>query len=330
VDFQSIDDRTNLAGTNRLELLMFRLNDALDGERTTLYGINVFKVREVMVLPKLIALPDVHPCIAGMANIRGNAVPVIDLNRYCGYPTDEGSRILVLTEFNNSSQGFLVNEVDNIVQLAWNDIQEPPATIANDHASMLTAISLLDEARMLLIMDVERVLVDVFGSGGEQIEMAEVPDRRSGTVFFCDDSGVARTQVGRLLDQMGLPHASARNGQEALDALRAMAEAAEAESRPVSETLLAVITDVEMPIMDGYVLTQHLKADRRFDGVPVMMHSSLSAVENRRLGMKVGADGYMSKLDGQAFARMLGELIDTDAVAAAAPAAAPDTVPRAA
>ena len=310
VDFKSIDDRTNLAGTNRLELLMFRLGDRLDVDRTALYGINVFKVRELMVLPALTNLPEAHPCLRGVASIRGRAVPVIDLNRYCGFSGESASPILVITEFNGSTQGFLVEEVDDIVRLEWNDIDEPPELLANAHDNLLTAVSRLDDKRMLLIIDVERVIADVLGApdiAGDAITEVEAGEHR--TVFFADDSAVARAQVGRILDKMNLRHRSASNGRDALAQLMQMADEAEQKGDALKDSLLAIVTDIEMPQMDGYVLTGKLKADRRFDGVPVMMHSSLSATENRRLGMKVGADGYMPKLRPEDFSVMLSELI---------------------
>ena len=310
VDFKSIDDRTNLAGSNRLELLMFRLGDALDTHRTALYGINVFKVRELMVLPPLTPLPGSHPCLRGVASIRGKAVPVIDLNRYCGFDGGKDSSILIITEFNNGTQGFLVNEVDDIVRLDWGDIDEPPELLAAAHDNLLTAVSRLDEERMLLIVDVERAIAEVLGSpdeGDEDIAGVDAGERR--TVFFADDSAVARAQVGKILDRMSLGHRSAKNGREALEQLLEMADRADERGVALKESLLAVITDVEMPHMDGYVLTSKLKSDRRFDGVPVMMHSSLSATENRRLGMQVGADGYMPKLQPEAFSAMLAGLI---------------------
>lgn len=310
VDFNAIDDRTNLAGSNRLEVLMFRLSDPLDTDRNALYGINVFKVRELMVLPELTFLPATHPCLRGVASIRGKAVPVIDLNRYCGFPDDDASAILIITEFNGGTQGLLVNEVDDIMRLNWSDIDEPPEVISQADDNMLTAVSRLDENRILLIVDVERVIAEVLGAPDTCHEdIAGIADEERRTVFFADDSAVARAQVGKILDHMNLGHQSAKNGQDALEQLQQMAEDADAQGVLLKDSLLAIITDVEMPQMDGYVLTGKLKADDRFDGVPIMMHSSLSATENRRLGMKVGADGYMPKLQPEAFSAMLTELI---------------------
>ena len=311
VDFKSIDDRTNLAGTNRLELLMFRLNDPADTERSALYGINVFKVRELMVMPKLTLLPEAHPCMRGMASIRGKAVPVIDLNHYCGFPAKDESAILVITEFNSTTQGFLVSEVDDIIRLGWNDIAEPPEVMARQHNNVLTAVSQLDEKRMLLIIDVERVIADVLNSNicEEETVVDLEEEKNERTVFFADDSAVARAQVAMILDRMHIGHDSAKNGLEAFERLTAMADEAEANGTRVRDKLLAIVTDIEMPHMDGYVLTSRIKADKRFEGVPIMMHSSLSASENKRLGMKVGADGYMPKLKPEQFSNMLSDLI---------------------
>ena len=316
VDFQSIDDRTNLAGTNRLELLMFKLDNDLDVDRTALYGINVFKVRELMVVPRLVRLPGSHPCMAGMASIRGQAVPVIDLNRYCGFSSKSEPTILVVTEFNSSTQGFLVSEVEDIIQLAWSEIQEPPEILSREHGNILTAVSLLDERRMLLIIDVERAIAETLGSvvdiDGESIDSGAGDggsDDDDRIVFFADDSAVARAQVGKILDRMQLRHQSGKNGQDAYDQLRQLADEAEEAGRPLKDSLLAIVTDIEMPNMDGYVLTGKIKADKRFEGIPVMMHSSLSATENKRLGLEVGADAYMPKLKPKEFSATLAGLI---------------------
>ncbi len=311
MDLKSIDDRTNLAGTNRLELLTFRLCDTRDPAGTALYGINVFKVRELMVTPRLMPIPEMHPCMAGVANIRGKVVPVIDLDLYMGFQRPpESSPILVVTEFNRSTQGFLVDEVESIMPLAWSDVQEPPEMIAEAHNNILTAFSPLEEKTMLLTIDVERVIYDVLGSNTDDMaeaDIAKVNDSRM--IFFCDDSAVARAQVTKILDRMDVAHQSAVNGQDAHDMLMQIADEAEAGGKKLSDLLLAVVTDVEMPKMDGYVLTSKLKADKRFKDVPVMMHSSLSTSENKRLGMRVGADGYIPKLQPREFSSTLVDLI---------------------
>ena len=309
--FQSIDDRTNLAGTNRLEILMFSLGLKDQLENETRFGINVFKVRELMTVPELIKLPESTSSLVGVANIRGTAVPVIDLNYYCGYDSSPDQNILIVTEFNNSMQGFMVSEVDDIIQLAWSEIVEPSELISATHDNMLTAMSKLPDERILLLIDVEKIIAEVLGSTFET-DLSEIKpeeDDESGYVFFCDDSGVARLQVGRLLDKMNLKHKCANNGRDAWEALDKAATEAEALSVPLKSIIRAVITDVEMPYMDGYVLTTRIKGDARFSGIPVMMHSSLSATQNKKLGMGVGADAYVAKLIASEFSETLHKLI---------------------
>lgn len=310
--FQSIDDRTNLAGTNRLEILMFSLGRKDQLENETRFGINVFKVRELMTVPELIKVPESKPSLVGVANIRGRAVPVIDMNHYCRYESSPDHNILIVTEFNNSTQGFLVSEVDDIIQLAWSQIVEPNELISSNHQNMLTGMSKLENDSILLLVDVEKIIAEVLGSTFET-DLGDITstDSEDGTyVYFADDSGVARMQVARLLDKMGLAHKCAHNGRDAWRDLSQAADEAEAAGRALHETLQAVVTDLEMPYMDGYVLTTKIKEDRRFAGIPVMMHSSLSAGQNKTLGMKVGADAYVAKLIASEFSKTLSDLIE--------------------
>lgn len=308
--FQSIDDRTNLAGTNRLEILMFCLGRKNQLENETRFGINVFKVRELMTVPELIKIPEAPPSLVGVANIRGRAVPVIDLNHYCGYESADDSKILIVTEFNNSTQGFMVSEVDDIIQLAWSQIVEPNELISSNYDNMLTAMSKLDDDSILLLIDVEKIIAEVLGSTFDiDANTIERELDESRYVYFVDDSGVARMQVARLLDKMKIQHKSAHNGRDAWDDLLRAAEEAEKAGVPLGDSLQAIITDVEMPYMDGYVLTTKIKSDRRFEGIPVMMHSSLSAGQNKMLGMKVGADAYVAKLVATEFSSTLNGLI---------------------
>ena len=308
--FESIDNRTNLAGTNRLEILMFSLGKKDQLENDTRFGINVFKVRELMTVPELIKIPEAAPSLIGVANIRGKAVPVIDLNHFCGYESSPDSNILIVTEFNNSTQGFMVSEVDDIIQLAWSQIVEPSELVASTHDNMLTAMSKLEDDRILLLIDVEKIIAEVLSTDQNlDIETIARDDCESKFVFFADDSGVARMQVARILDSMNVKHLSANNGRDAWATLDSLAIEAQNKNQKLSDTLQTIITDVEMPYMDGYVLTTKIKEDARFAGIPVMMHSSLSAAENKKMGMKVGADAYVPKLVAKEFSSTLNSLI---------------------
>lgn len=306
---QSATDSTRLAGTNQLEILMFNLENS-DDDQTELFGINVFKVRELVEAPELTQTPNRKEFLAGYASIRGKAIPVIDMPKYCGIKSDCTPKILAITEFNRSTQAFLMHDVAGIERLDWNDIQAPPDVFSAEHGNILTAMTILKDGRMLLIVDVEKVLVDVLGSTiAELDDDLEEHGLDGRLVFFADDSNVARVQVAKILDHVGVPHQCAKNGQDALIALQHLADVADEDGVSLDTRIQAIVTDVEMPLMDGYVLTRNIKADSRFNGIPVMMHSSLSAAENIRLGMKVGADGYMPKLRPTEFIAELVKLI---------------------
>jgi two-component system chemotaxis response regulator CheV len=315
---QSVTDSTRLAGTNQLEILMFRLEASESQTETELFGINVFKVRELIEAPILTQTPEASEFLAGYANIRGKAVPVIDMQKYCGVVSDVAPKILAITEFNRSTQAFLVHDVDGIERLSWDEIKPPPELISAERENMLTAMTVLEDGRMLLIIDVEKVLADVLGSGiTEIVDVDTEPGLDGRLVYFADDSSVARMQVAKILNHINVPHESAANGQDALTALKQFADSADEDGVALSTRIQAIVTDVEMPVMDGYVLTRNIKEDKRFNGIPVMMHSSLSADENIRLGIKVGADGYMPKLRPTEFIARLVTLINEAASKAA-------------
>ena len=312
---KSIDSTTNLAGTNRLELIVFTLGNEDESGRQTPYGINVFKVRELITLPKLVKKPMRHECSPGIANVRGTAVPVIDLQKYYDYPVTSEQNILVITEFNSSTQGFIVNKVEQIIQLDWKDISEPPRTVTEltgaKYGNTLTGISVLSDDTLLMVIDVEQIISEVLGSDIDRIAAVDMTTRnRDLTILFADDSRVARAQVSAILKKMGINYHCTVNGKEAFDLLDKLATEAEAEGKELRDSLSAIITDVEMPVMDGYMLTRRVKEDRRFDGIPVMMHSSLSTEENIRLGEKVGVDAYIPKLKPQEFSEQLDRLIN--------------------
>lgn len=309
---QSVTDSTRLAGTNQLEVLMFSLAPSETVAPAELFAINVFKVRELIEVPELIRTPGTSEFVAGYANIRGRAVPVIDMPKYCGVKSDCKPNILAVTEFNRTTQAFLMHDVAGIERLNWSDVQPQPDIISKERSNMLTAIALLEDKCMLLIIDVEKVLSDVLGSPITELDHDHI-DKDHGLdgrlVYFVDDSSVARMQVAKILDHIGVAHENAANGQEALTALKRLADIADKDGVALSTRIQAIVTDVEMPVMDGYVLTLNIKEEARFNGIPVMMHSSLSADENIRVGMKVGADGYMPKLRPTEFIAKLVKLI---------------------
>lgn len=309
---KSVDDRTRLAGTNRLEVLLFSLGKDIRTGREETYGVNVFKVREVMLVPEITHAPDMPPAVEGMVSLRGNMIPVINLPEFCGVQTEEKPEILVVTEYNKNVQGFLVHAVDTIERLAWEDVKVPPAMMAQQHGGLVTAVTELKDKRLVMIMDVEMVLSQTsgFGQSSEIFEGIEQMGDKDITLLFADDSAVARDQIIRTMNHMGIKYISTINGAEAWNKLKEIAERAEATEHKVSDFLQIILTDVEMPEMDGYVLTKKIKDDPRFAGIPIIMHSSLSADANQALGKGVGADAYVPKFEPTELAATLQEMLE--------------------
>ncbi len=308
---KNIDARTRLAGTNKLEILLFTLGmDPRTGRRET-FGINVFKVREVMRTPPITAAPEMPSSVEGMVSLRGVLVPVVDLAKYAGMSTDNPRDIMIVTEYNGHTQGFLVEAVDAILRLDWSQMRVPPDMLTANLGGLVTAVTELPGPKLVMLLDVEKVLSETtryddefLFKGIEPIE-AESPV----TVYFADDSSVARKQIERTLDVLGVRYVGTVNGRAAWDELEKLASYATASGRKVKDLVALVLTDVEMPEMDGYILTKRIKSDPRFEGVPVIMHSSLSGMSNQQLGRSVGVDEYVAKFEPQRLAEVLRRLI---------------------
>lgn len=298
-----INRRTQLVGKNRLELLIFRL---ADGE---LYGINVFKVREVINTPKLTAIHSAHPVVRGVANIRGKMLSIMDLGLAISGPTIESidKSYIIITEFNRSIQGFLVQSVERIVNLKWEDIRLPPEGI--DSGSYINAVTNIGDALIQLI-DVERVLVEVMGSpemvSKTVMESLNIQSGQVRHVLVADDSKVARSQISKALEQVGISCTLLNDGRQALDQLKAWADS----DVPLNQHIAMVISDIEMPEMDGYTLTSEIRRDPRLKDMYVLLHSSLSGVFNETMVKKVGADRFIPKFSADELIRELLPIIE--------------------
>jgi two-component system chemotaxis response regulator CheV len=311
---KNIDARTKLAGTNKLEILLFSLGtDARTGRQET-FGINVFKVREVMRTPPITAAPEMPAAVEGMVSLRGALVPVVDLARYARVDTQAPRSIMIVTEYAGHTQGFLVAAVDTILRLDWSQMRVPPAMLLAELGGLVTAVTELPDGRLVMLMDVEKILSETTRYDDEIVYRNIKPlDNPELTVFFADDSAVARKQIERTLDAMGVKYVAAINGREAWNELEKVAASAQTAGQKVSELISLVLTDIEMPEMDGYILTRKIKSDPRFAGVPVIMHSSLSGMSNQQLGKSVGVDEYVPKFEPQRLSetltrRLLGDL----------------------
>ena len=287
----TVNQRTQLVGQNRLELLLFKL---IGKQR---FGINVFKVREVMPCPRLTVLPKQNKFVKGVAHIRGQTISVIDLSKATGGPAivQTESSFVIISEYNRTVQGFLVAGVERIVTLSWKDIMPPPDGAGK--LSYLTAVTKIDD-ELVSILDVEKILNEInpisteLSEGVADASVGEAIGER--VIMIADDSTVARNQVKRALEPLGLTMLLAKNGQEALEQLQEIDQGCQ---NSITEKVALLISDIEMPVMDGYTLTAEVKQNDRMKDMPVILHTSLSGVFNNAMVKKVGAEDFIPKFN---------------------------------
>lgn len=300
---ESIDARTKLAGSNKMELLLFSMGSH------EIFGINVFKVREVSPTPPITLTPNMPYGVEGVISLRGSIIPVISLIKFIKgeQASEELGGTMIVTEFSRHTQGFLVDDVDRIIRVDWDKVK-PPENMLAGQDGLITAITELDDGRLVSILDVERVLAEVLG---EKImpTLPKVEGTQHLTVFFADDSTVARKEIIMVLDKLGVKYIQANDGLEAWNKLQGIATRATTEGIPVRKQIQLILVDAEMPEMDGYVLTRNIKSDNRLSGIPVVMHSSLSSAANRTMGQRVGVDAYVAKFDPTVLADTLLALL---------------------
>ena len=291
----SVNQRTQLVGQNRLELLLFRLN----GRQR--FGINVFKVREVLQCPPLTVMPKLNSCIRGVAHIRGQTISVIDLSMAMGKrPIQDISKcFIIISEYNRSVQGFLVHSVERIINMNWESILPPPKGAGR--INYMTAVTEVD-GELVEILDVERILNEISPVSTEvSTELVEASVERNPhgrPVLVADDSSVARKQVQRALEAIGVQCVLAKDGREALNMLLEMAK-----QGPILDQIALVISDIEMPEMDGYTFTAEIRNNPALKDLHVILHTSLSGVFNQAMVQKVGANNFIAKFQPDELAK---------------------------
>ncbi|AUM11656.1 chemotaxis protein [Ketobacter alkanivorans] len=300
----TVDQRTKLVGQNRLELLLFRLGD------NQIYGINVFKVREVLQCPKLTELPQRNPVVRGIAHIRGGTISVMDMNLAMGNePLDDIENcFVIISEYNMAVQGFLVKAVERIVNLNWENIHPPPSGAGK--GSYLTAVTEVDN-RIVEIIDVEKILSEVSPMEEEisnDVIRQDTVDQASASdlaVLIADDSSVARKQIKRCVEKVGVKTHVVADGRQALDHLRELIDAGES----ITDRYIMLISDIEMPEMDGYTLTASIKEDPRTQDLHILLHTSLSGIFNEAMVKRVGADNFLAKFKPDSLADLVQERV---------------------
>jgi two-component system chemotaxis response regulator CheV len=301
----SVNQRTQLVGQNRLELLLFRLN----GKQR--FGINVFKVREVLQCPPLTQIPRLNALVRGVAHIRGQTISIIDLSMATGGRKIENLKdgFIIIAEYNRSVQGFLVGSVERIINTNWDAIMPPPQ--GTGKASYLTAVTEMDN-ELIEILDVEKILNEISplntDVSKDLAESLDVSFSAGKIIFIADDSSVARNQVKKALTALGLEIEVAKNGLEALKRLKQIA----AETGDVTDKVGVLVSDIEMPEMDGYTLTAEIKNDPELARLHVVLHTSLSGVFNQAMVKKVGADDFIAKFHPDELASAVQKWLSTE------------------
>ena len=301
----SVDQRTQLVGENRLEILLFRLSGR------QLFAINVFKVQEVLQLPRLNRMPHRHPCVCGVINLRGQTLPVIDLSKAIGMrPLQPEANTIIVAEYNRSVQAFLVSSVERIYNLNWEEVQPPPGGTGRSH--YLTAITKVDD-QLVEVIDVEKVLAEIVPYNArvssEKLADPLLAQAAGREVLLVDDSSVALAQLTETLGQLDLKIHTASNGQMGLRKLRQWAD----EGHDLNQKLLMVFTDAEMPEMDGYRLTAEIRDDPRMKDLYVVLHTSLSGSFNEAMVKKVGCDNFLSKFQPERLIDVIRDRLQRDA-----------------
>jgi two-component system chemotaxis response regulator CheV len=296
---RDIDERTNLTNNNQFELLLFRLGDAAHTGQSELFGINVFKVREILVMPPVTSVVGAEPSILGMADIRGQVIP----DRSAAparMHAEVGLNIMLVTEYARSTQGFAVEAVEEIVRLDWSQVISAETSVKG---GLVTSIAKLDAGgdnpRLVQVLDVEQILRDVLPTASPmwiRRPSARQLNLRPGSKMLCaDDSALARGLIENGLKAMGVQVVMTKSGQEAWEMLGEIADLTASQGATIRDEVALVLTDLEMPEMDGFTLTRKIKADARLKSLPVVIHSSLSGEASEEHVRKVGADAYVSK-----------------------------------
>lgn len=285
------------SGTNEIEIMQFTINN-------NLYGINVAKVREIMMSVQVKHIPHVHPAVEGIFKPRDVVLTVVDLPFYLTgeHSEPDPKDLFIVTNFNKMYIAFRVHTVVGISRISWTDIHKPDKTIANGDTGVATGIAQCEE-QLVTVLDFEKIVADI--APETSIQMKEVEsmgkrNERSHSVLIAEDSVLLANVLEKALQKAGYTNLKMfSNGQELWDYLKPMAEEPETLSKKVS----IIITDIEMPSMDGHRLTKLIKSDPILREIPVVIFSSLITEEMWIKGKQLGADEQLSKPE-------IGHLID--------------------
>ncbi|QWV94147.1 chemotaxis protein [Geomonas oryzisoli] len=290
------------SGTNELEIVEFRI-DEVDGKGNVIpcyFGVNVAKVREIIRLPETRKVVNANPCVSGMIKLRDQVITLIDLSRSLNKNTEgiPADRVIVL-EFNRIVVGIQVHSVSRIYRISWENVEPPVKAI---HDANITGVVKMED-RIILILDFEKIIGELsstmaLATPGEDLMLAHsVANRGARTILVADDSAFIRRTMCGSLREAGYQVVEAENGEEAWEHVQAIRQKCAESKQPLKEVLSLVITDIEMPRMDGLHLTALIRKESDLDGLPVVIFSSLASEDNKMKWRNLGASDILTKPD---------------------------------
>ncbi|MDD2790871.1 MAG: chemotaxis protein [Sulfurimonas sp.] len=307
-----MNEKALKVGSNEMELVDFRIyKQEEDGVYEGIYGVNVSKVREIIKIPVLTDLPGTPDFIEGIFDLRDVVIPVVNLAKWMGIrePEDaEKNSRVIITEFNNVLIGFIVHEAKRIRRISWSNI-EPAAFLSGSDAidgSKITGVTKIEDDNVLLILDLESVVQDLGLYAPDVNNIPKELETFSGTALILDDSSTARKIVKEALSKMGFSVIEAIDGEDGLEKLNDLANS---YSGDISEKLKLIISDVEMPRMDGFHFASNVKSDERFNNIPIIFNSSISDHFSEGRGLKAGGEAYLVKFDANIFYNKVADIV---------------------
>lgn len=302
------------AGTNELEIVEFYLDED-NGDGTSYkgyYGVNVAKVLEIIRMPQVTGMPEVsHPSILGAFNQRSRVIPLVDLATWLNkYPVEKEAPKVIVTEFNQVSTAFKVSGVTRIHRISWEDVESPSKYVMSMSGNSITGVVKMDD-HIIFILDLEKIVADLNPALGLRLdETIAWGDPENYKALVADDSVLVREMLKDLLQKAGFVVEVVDNGREAWDRMEEIRDTAEREGKPIWDYLNVLVSDIEMPSMDGHNLTVRVKNDRTLRKLPVVLFSSLITDKLRHKGLSVGADDQISKPEVSQLALRAKKLIE--------------------
>lgn len=308
------------SGTNELEIIEFYIDEATAPDAKpyrAYYGVNVAKVLEIIRLPKVTEMPQTpHPCVIGTFNLRSRVIPLIDLSLWLGNPMarDESTKVIV-SEFNKVINAFMVSGVTRIHRLSWAEVEPPSGYVASFAANNFTGVVKFSD-HIVLLLDMEQIIWDLnpalaMKTERERAEAAiPEPERSSYKTLVVDDSNSIRRLIASYLEKDGFEVTQDINGQNAWERLLAWKAEAAQSGRPLADTINLIVTDIEMPSMDGHTLCKNIKDDPVLKDLPVVLFSSLINDQLYHKGLSVGADDQVTKPEVGTLAERARKLIE--------------------